>query len=79
MFSVFEWFVLFLWCDAFVLIVLSDEPRQNQERGLVDHKLVKAPLPVILLLAVPRQLFCFDSLVILDLVCRCLSLSLFYI
>ena len=37
----FEWFVLVLWCDAFVLIVLSDEPRQNQ--GLVDHKLVKAP------------------------------------
>ena len=23
--------------------VLSDEPRQNQGRGLVDHKLVKAP------------------------------------
>ena len=43
MFSVFEWFVLVLWCDAFVLIVLSDEPRQNQGRGLVDHKLVKAP------------------------------------
>ena len=43
MFSVFEWFVLVLWCDAFVLIVLSDESRQNQERGLVDHKLVKAP------------------------------------
>ena len=43
MFSVFEWFVLVLWCDAFVLIVLSDESRQNQGRGLVDHKLVKAP------------------------------------
>ena len=43
MLSVFEWFVLVLWCDAFVLIVLSDEPRQNQGRGLVDHKLVKAP------------------------------------
>ena len=45
MFSVFEWFVLVLWCDAFVLIVLSDEPRQNQGRELVDHKLVKAPPP----------------------------------
>ena len=45
MFSVFEWFVLVLWCDAFVLIVLSDEPRQNQGRGLVDRKLVKAPPP----------------------------------
>ena len=41
MFSVFEWFVLVLWCDAFVLIALSDEPRQNQGRGLVVRKLVK--------------------------------------
>ena len=39
MFSVFEWFVLVSWCDAYVLIVLSDEPRQNQGRGLEDHKL----------------------------------------
>ena len=30
-------------CDAFVVIVLSDEPRQNQGRGLVDRKLVQAP------------------------------------
>ena len=43
MFSVFEWFSLVLWCDAFVLIILSDEPRKNQGRGLVDRKLVKAP------------------------------------
>ena len=28
----------FLWCDTFVVIVLSDEPRQNQGRGLVDRK-----------------------------------------
>ena len=30
MLSVFDsikWFVLVLWCDAFVVIVLSDEPR----------------------------------------------------
>ena len=45
MFSVFEWFVLVFWCDAIVLIVLSDEPRQDQGRGLVDHRLVKAPPP----------------------------------
>ena len=32
-------------CDAFVVIVLSDEPGQNQGRGLVDRKLVKAPPP----------------------------------
>ena len=42
MFSVFEWFVLVLHCYAFVVIILSDEPRQNQGRGLVDRKLVKA-------------------------------------
>ena len=41
MFSVFEWFVLVFQCDAFVVIVLSVEPRQNQERGLVDCKLIK--------------------------------------
>ena len=78
MLSVFEWFVLVLWCDAFVLIVLSDEPRQNQGRGLVDRKLVNAPPPppVILLLAVPRRLFCFSSLVILGVVCCYLLLFL---
>ena len=43
MFSDFDWFVLALWCAAFVLIVLSDEPCQNQGRGLVDRKLVKVP------------------------------------
>ena len=35
--------------------------------------------PVILLLAVPRQLFCFGSLVVLDVVFRYLSLFLLYI
>ena len=34
---------LTLRCDAFVVIVLSDEPRQNQGRGFVDRKLVKTP------------------------------------
>ena len=46
MLSVFDliyWFVLVLWYDAFVVIVLSYEPRQNQGRGLVDRKLVKGP------------------------------------
>ena len=41
MFSVFEWFVLVLQCDSFVVIVFSDEPMQNQRQGLVDRKLVK--------------------------------------
>ena len=35
--------------------------------------------PVILLLAVPRRLFCFGSLVVLDEVFRYLSLCLLYI
>ena len=34
---------MFLFCAAFVVIVLSDERRQNQGRGLVDRKLFKAP------------------------------------
>ena len=34
---------LFLFCGVMLLIVLSDESRQNQGRGLVDHKLDKAP------------------------------------
>ena len=42
-FCLILWLVIVLWCDAFVVIVLSDEPRQNQWRGLVDRKLVKAP------------------------------------
>ena len=49
-FDLIKWFVLVLWCDAFVVIVLPDEPRQNQARGLVDRKLVKAPPPPVILL-----------------------------
>ena len=48
-------------------------------RGLVDRKLVEAPPsppPVILLLAGPRRLFCFGSLVVLDVGFRYLSLCL---
>ena len=52
---------------------MSEEPRQNLGLGLVDRKLVEAP-PVILLLAVPRRLFCFGSLVVLDVMFRYLSL-----
>ena len=52
--------------------------------SMVDRKLVEAPPPpppppVNLLLAVPRRLFFFGSLVILDVVCRYLSLFLLYI
>ena len=41
-FDLVVWFVLVLWCDAFVVTVLSDEPGQNQGRGLVDRELVQA-------------------------------------
>ena len=50
-FDLIQWFVLVLLCDAFVIIILSDEPRQNQGRGLVDGKLVKAP----------QQFYCWPS------------------
>ena len=47
MLSVFERFVLVLFCGVMLLFklfyILSDEPRQNQGRGLVDHKPVKVP------------------------------------
>ena len=40
-----QWLVLVLLCHAFIVINLFDEPRQNQGRGLVDRKLVKALPP----------------------------------
>ena len=48
---------------SFVVIVLSDEPRQ---KARVGRPQTSSSPPVISLLAVPRQLFCFGSLVILD-------------
>ena len=51
-------------CFILVLILISVFLRR-----LVDRKLVEAP-QYFLLLAVPRRLFCFGSLVILD-VARC--------
>ena len=49
----------FLWCDAFVVIVLSDEPRQNQGRGLVDRKLVKASPPSNFIAGHPKAALLF--------------------
>ena len=54
-------------CHAFVVIVLSDEPRQNQGRALVDRKLVEAPSNFI---SGRSKAGYFGSLVILDVVCR---------
>ena len=59
MFSVFEWFVLVLWCDAFVIIVLSYEPRQSQGRGLVNRKLVEAPPPINFIAGRPKAALLF--------------------
>ena len=54
---------------------VSEEPRQNKGRELVDRKLVEAPPPVVLLLAIQGWLFCFSSLVVLDVVCGYLLFS----
>ena len=54
----------------------SEEPGQNWGRGLVGRGLVEV---VVLLLAVVGRFFCFGSLVVLDVVCRYLSIFLFYI
>ena len=72
MLSAFKWILLISWCDAFVRIVSSDEPRKNQGRGLVDRELVKAPPPPPsnFIAGHPKAAllfrFCFGSLVILD-------------
>ena len=56
------------------VVVLSCGLKQNQERRLVDRKLVQPP--VISSLAVPKRLFSFGSLVVLDVVCRYVLLFL---
>ena len=74
--------VLVLWCDALVLIVLSNESRQSKGRGLVDRKPDQAPPPpppVILLLGVPMRSSVFGSLVILDVAFCYLRLFSLYI
>ena len=53
------------------------KPRQNQVRGLVDRELLEAPSNFIA--GRRKALFCFGSLVILDVVFRYLSLFLLYI
>ena len=48
-------------------------------RARVGRPQTSGSPPVILLLAVPRRLFCFGSLVFLDVAFRYLSLLLLYI
>ena len=67
MFSVFEWFVLVLQCDAFVVnIWLINQDRTKGEGWSTANKLKP---PVILLLADTRRLLCFGSFVVLVVVC----------
>ena len=55
MFSVFKWLVPVLQYHVFVVIILSDEPRQNQGQEWVDRKLAKAsPRP-------PQYFHCWPS------------------
>ena len=48
-------------------------------RASVGQPQTSSSPPVILLLVVLRRLFCFGSLVVLDVVFRCLSFFLLYI
>ena len=43
-FFVFFLFVFYSFCLLFI-VVLFGETKQNQGRGLVDHKLVQSPTP----------------------------------
>ena len=51
MLCVFECFGLVLWC---FLWNMSEEPRQNQGRGLVDRKQVKVP-PSNFIAGLPKE------------------------
>ena len=57
------------------VVVLSGKPKQNQgqtktePRARVSRPQTNSSTPVISLLAVPWRLFCFGSLVILDVAC----------
>ena len=56
---------------------MSEEQRQS--KGTVGRPQAGWGPPEVLLLVVPGRLFYFGSLVILDVVCRYLSLFLLYI
>ena len=77
--------VLFVLCLCFIRFCClgfrdccPSEPKQNQGQGLVDHKLFKSPNALVIsFLAVPMRLFCFGSLVTLDVACCYLLFLLF--
>ena len=69
-------FVFYSFCFCCSKLVLVNQSRNKSEGWSTANQLKS---PVIILPAVPRRLFCFDSLVILD-VTRCyLWLFLLYI
>ena len=59
------------------MVVLSGEPKQYQERGLVDRKLVQAPTYFIA--GHPKAALLFWFFGVLDLVCCYFLLLLLYI
>ena len=75
--------VRFVFCLCFIRVgfvicsCLSDEPKQNQGRGLVDRKQVQAPSNFIA--GHPKAALLFCCLVILDVLCYYLLLILSYI
>ena len=68
--------VIIVLFSVFV-VVLSSEPKQNQGRGLVDHKLVQAPSNFIA--GRPKAALLFWSLLSLDVACCYLWLFSLYI
>ena len=64
-------FVCLFVCVSFVLFCCSKLfclVNQNRTKGEGGRRQTSSSLPVISLRAVPRRLFCFDSLVILDVI-----------
>ena len=60
----FVFSLCFICFVFFFAVVVSGEPKRKQWRGLIDHKLLQTPSNF------QRRIFCFGSLVILD-VARC--------
>ena len=63
----------------FLLFVVAFWWTKAETRARVGRPQTSSSPPVILLLVVPRRLFCFGSFVVLDVVFRYLSLFLLYI
>ena len=69
---------LFICVLLLLFVVVLSEPRARDGRPQTSSR-PPPPSPVILLLAVPRRLYCFGSMMILDVTCCYLWLFLLYI